>query len=148
MVHPVFKLTLLCETILFLECATKKVIQTWMKLEICWKLLKCMKNFTHIALCKMYLNIRFWHTIPSFMQDLHTISCCVNFWRLKMRHFSPTQEIEPIISHRVFKFKVLGFSAIILTGFLNLRLWGFKERAHISFLNNPLVVFCLLFVST
>ena len=53
-----------------------------------------------------------------------------------MRHFSPTQEIEPIISHRVFKFKVLGFSAIILTGFLNLRLWGFKERAHISSLNN------------
>ena len=111
-------------------------MNTWIKLEICWKLLKCMKNFTHIALCKMYLNIRFWHTIPSFMQDLHTISCCVNFWRLKMRHFSPTQEIEPIISHRVFKFMVLGFSAIILTGFLNLRLYGFKERAHRSFLNN------------
>ena len=107
-----FKLTLLCETILFLECATKKSnpnLNTWIKLEICWKLLKCMKNFTHIALCKMYLNIRFWHTIPSFMQDLHTISCCVNFWRLKMRHFSPTQEIEPIILHRVLKFKVLRF---------------------------------------
>ena len=102
----VFKLTLLCETILFLECYKKSNpnLKTWIKLEICWKLLKCMKNFTHIALCKMYLNIRFWHTIPSFMQDLHTISCCVNFWRLKMRHFSPTQEIEPIISHQVFKF--------------------------------------------